>query len=277
MPRHLTEWLLWTIVGVFAAILFLTSCGGGGGDAEPALRLVGATPSRDWRGRDHVADAQAMSAHRTGLAGLELQACVKGKQRRCRKTPDEWCPDPVQAAARARAMRAHGVTTLVNVVNANGCLEQDMTAEQFAELVETFRREVGSTDDVILGAVSEPFAAGSFEFWRELTAIARAIWPGAFAMPARSGSGSDLSPAFPEIDFTWIDFHACKDSLALTALAVPGVIVSTDCRGMLDVGPDRARRLVRQAIATGGVLNIYGGPGQDVGATRLALGQELAL
>lgn len=277
--REIVEWLAvgLLLAACLAAAALVQGCGGGDGgeDGSPAS-LIGGGPTRHWRGRDHTADARALAAHGGTAIALELNECVRGRQRRAKGSPDEWCPDPVEAGARVRAMRAHGVTTLVNVVNGNGLLEQSISPEIFAELVEGFRREAGSTDRVILSAVSEPFVS-RFEKWRGITALGRSLWPGELAMPTRSGAGADLSPAFPEIPHEWIDFHPCSDRLALAALGVPGVIVNTDCRDMMDVGPGRARPLIRRAIETGGPLVFYGGPGQtDLSPTLAVIGEELS-
>jgi hypothetical protein len=278
---RLDSLVMWIIAGVFALFLF-GGCGGGSGggdgDGSAELRLIGAGPTRHWRGRDHEGDARAMAAHGAGLTVLEVNECARGEKRRCRRTPDEWCPDVADAGRRIRAMRAHGVTTLVSVINANGCLEQELSAEAFAELVDGLRREAG-TERVILVGVSEPYGVRRlWERWRAFTSTARALWPGELAMPPFSGANRDLSPAFPEIAHERIDYHPPSDAIALEILsAAPArVIVNTDNSRIFDPGPIRARPLVRRALETGTPLVFYGGPGQlEIAPTLAVIGEEV--
>ena len=253
----LVRYTLWAVV-VYCLItcLGLVGCGGGSSadDSNPSS-FQGIGLSRHWHTQDPKEYAATIAASGANLTTIEWNPCAISSKRSCKRTSDEWCSHPAQASDLVNALRDQGVSTLINLINANGCTEQHLPDADFEAALNQVV-EMG-TEGVWLSAVSEPWT-GDKKKWHAWTLLARSRWTGTFVLPANSGAGKDFNPAWPGIAADYIDFHPCSVPLAEKGLMQPGVLVNTDCTGMFLTNPATATHLVALSRNTGNPLVLYG-------------------
>lgn len=247
------------LVLIFAALVVAEGCGGGGGggNSEPPVKrapgLVGAADVNHWPGRDHQADAR-----RRARAGFTLDAIEWAPWRgiadpACPGEPSSSTTFPAEAKARVDAMRAEGLTVLINVVNANGCAQWRQPDSYVHEAVDFIATKIGAAG-VILSGVSEPGVRGHDPKSLRWTEVALSLWDGLVATPGSTGH-----PYWPALERDFLDDHVCSDASAIAALerGDRGVIVNTDCTPILDPGPERAAKLTRASVAGRANLLVY--------------------
>jgi hypothetical protein len=146
-------------------------------------------------------------------------------------------------------MAARGVTTIVTI-NANECLVQRASDEWFEAQIRQIIEVAGpNAPSVILMPLSEPGELGNRAKARRWTQRARQLWSGAFA----------VSFGDRDIPHDYIDWHWCDDDDLTVALESGGRnwINSTDCPGMFQLDPERARAAALASAVGGTVLYVY--------------------
>lgn len=142
--------------------------------------------------------------------------------------------------------RANGVTTFINVVNANNCAAMAQNDAWFVAQVQTVLAL--GLDHVIISPVSEPWASpAKAEHWIEL---ARQIVPfDHLVLPHGFG------------DAAFVDEHYCNDKDLLYALAhatpYTTVLHNTDCTPILNPGVERATIFANEARQNQSPLLIF--------------------
>jgi hypothetical protein len=153
------------------------------------------------------------------------------------------------ARAWVEEMRRRHIFTLVTI-NANECAVQRQPAAWYEAQIEAIIAAVGYGNPyVILMPLSEPGELGDRRKAREWTEFARRRWIGPFAVDQR-----DLDIPHDYVDVHWCDMD---DLTASLRAGPPNRINSTDCPGMFELGPDRAREATDAAVAGGTILYVY--------------------
>lgn len=155
----------------------------------------------------------------------------------------------VEAARRlVKAMRQHGVTTLISVVNWNGEAQRAQDDDWYRARIREIRERIG-TPMVLLLPVSEPDNGDAKCMrWQE---IAKEEWPGTLVANGHFGRGDALFAGA-----AYIDWHWCKDFKDDNVRPKP-FINNTDCRPVLNPGPDRAAAMAKIATTHDAHFLIY--------------------
>lgn len=177
------------------------------------------------------------------------------------------------AVAFVTAMRSRGVTTFINFGNWNNGEFRKQEDGWFNAGIDALVALVGP-ELVILGAVSEPAAKpkndGKTRRW---TRYAADRWPGLFAQSTQDGEAY-----FGSVRHDYLDEHNCSDERLLKGLkrGDSRTLQNTDCRPILDPGPERAATFTRAAIDHEANLLIYAYSRTEVNvATIEAMGAEI--
>lgn len=264
------------LIAAACMVLLLISSGCSSGKTKKpqpkrASTLIGYGVTRHWQTIDAKAFADMLYANGLTLTGIEYNPCVKSCSRG--GSAADMCFDVGKTAAFVNEMRNRNITTLINVVNWNGCQDVKYSDQWIVDRVNEITSVVGS-DNVILSPVSEPWNGDKAKALRWIR-LGRQAWSGQFAIAARTGRGN-TEPITFNLSFNYVDSHPCSDGEAVNGFA-PGVIVNTDCSPVMDPGPERASVLAREAIHRNGNLLIYGWYNitQPNMATINALGAEV--
>lgn len=282
-PRHL--WVSFKkalAVGIaLTAMNILFGCGssGGGGGPKPPSHPKAASPigyglANYWHTIDPVAFAGALSDAGLNLTVIELMPWFTVKGGGCKHNgglSDQTFPQ--EATEFVEAMRAEGISTIVIGVNANNCKTKKWTTAEFQAL-----------NNAVMGIgpalvwylpVNEPWTGGSITGgWNSL---ARKTWTGTFLVADKSRNSASGQPYFA-VPHDLVTVNACTDEAAFDALeSGHPVLVTTDCTGTLNPGPDRAAHLAKVALQTKTPLVIYDFRGEQPDlAVLAAMGNEVS-
>lgn len=152
-------------------------------------------------------------------------------------------------------MRSRGIVTVLIGVNANNCKVRDTwDLSQFA-ILNDFVLSLG-TEKVWYLPVNEPWT-GRSALNSSMNSHARSLWTGTFLVADQKRNHFSGEPYFA-VPKDFVTVNACTDEAAYTALESKGkVLVTTDCTGTLNPGPERAAGLARSAKLNGTPLVIY--------------------
>lgn len=229
-------------------------CGSGGGNDGAAAAPP--PPTRDyfqgyslvssWYKNPHLPallrDANLNITEIEWVTKEALASCPPGSPR----AQDWFATRPEDAHLFVSNARANGITTFINIVNANNCAAMAQSDSWFMSQVQLVLAL--GLDHVIISPVSEPWAHhGKAEHWIEL---ARTVIPFDHLVLPR-GFG----------DVAFVDDHYCNDKDLLYALGhtTPYTVVlhNTDCTPILNPGPQRARLFADAAEQNASPLLIY--------------------
>lgn len=252
------------------AFALVIGCGGGGGSEgppdparPPALELIGyGVPNAC-----HEVNPEELGDALVN-AGLGLTVC-------------EWMPwfteegpgckhngglsdqtFPVEMGEFVDVMRARGIVTALFGVNANNCeVRSEWGIAEFTEL-NSHVLTLGA-NHVWLLPVNEPWVGSSkAPSWAH---IGRESWSGVFLVPDKGRNHYTGEPYF-SVPHDFVTVNACTDSAAEDALRRGGsrTLVTTDCTGTLNPGPERAARLAGIARETGTAFVVYDFRGRSI-------------
>lgn len=270
-----------TQTAILFGALVVASCGpeGASSSSAPAPKpkpLVGYGLVNAWHLIDPEPLAQALDDAGLGLTAIEwAPAWGSPKDPRCADGSTS-ITYPNIARQFVDTMRAHGIETLVNVVNANGCSQRHQADSYVVTAAQQIADQIG-TDGVLLSVVSEPWAdPEKAEHW---TRIGASHWLGKLVLPdagQNHRTGRQYWPIPFHVELT--DVHYCSDPELLRDLGAPraDVLHSTDCGPIINPGPERAARFAALAAAGGSPLLVYDFKGLSPDyATIAAMGEAI--
>lgn len=258
-------------------MMSLFACGHGGkGEStyipvKRAPNLIGYSLPNGWHLVDPEGFAQVLGDNGLTFTEIEWSPFIDAPKVCGNTTNATFVP---QAQKFVQAMRAHGITTFVNIVNANGCAQTNESTEWFMEQVG--RVVAMGPVKLAIGGVSEPWAYNNPAKMKGWEIIARQQAQGLFIAPA---NGQSNMPYWSDIDRDYLDSHPCSmhaiENL-LNRKLEPKLIANTDCSPLLNPGPQVAAHWTRLSLDNGTNLAIY-----DFGArtwdevTIRAMGAEI--
>ena len=245
---------------VLVGLLLVGACGRGDDSGPPApppagLALLGYGLPNAWHEGDPAVLGDALVRAGLGLTVVEAIPWFTKRGPGCKHDgglSDQQFPSELHEFV--GAMRERGILTIVMGVNANNCkVRTSWTTAEFQAL----DRSVQSLGPSLVWylPINEPWAIGSMAGgWNSL---ARKTWTGTFLVADKGRNNATGLPFF-SVPFDFVTVNACNDDAALAALAsgLP-VLVTTDCTGTLNPGPERAAGLAAAARASGAPLLIY--------------------
>jgi hypothetical protein len=231
-------------------------------DAKQFPPLIGYGLVNYWFAVDAAGFAKLLASNRCTLTELEYVPWFdeNGPAGKSIKTD-------VDAAAKfVAAMRPHGISTLVSVINWNGEAQRAQPDAWFRRLISEIIDKV-KPEDVLLLPVSEPDSKGKSVEWQR---YAKEHWPGKLVLNGPGGRGEPTVGGGE-----YIDWHWCEDFDATDCKPRP-YLNNTDCGPVLNPGPKRAVQMARAALASGSHFHVYdhGGKSPDK-ATIEALGRAI--
>ena len=169
-------------------------------------------------------------------------------------------------------MRKHGITTFISLVNWNGESQRQQEDRWFHARVNEIQEDIG-TDRVMLLGVSEPDGQHEGKAYRWSEFVLQ-TWKG---LKVGNGDGGRGEPRHRGYDL--VDWHHCEDfndAKVRDSVAGLPVINSTDCRPVLNPGPDRTRKMAKVALNKGTHFNVYDWDGDKIDEKVIqVLGEEI--
>lgn len=261
-------------------ILFGCGSGSNGGGPKPPTLPKAASPigyglPNYWHTIDPVAFAASLSEAGLNLTVIELVPWFTAKGSGCKHNgglSDQTFPQ--EAAEFIEAMRAEGIATIVFGINANNCKTKQWGLPQFEHL-NAFVTSFGPSLVWYL-PVNEPWA-DDHSFTSLATGLARRTWHGTFLVADNGWNRATGHPYFGVVR-DYLTVNACTDEAAFDALeSGHQVLVTTDCTGTLNPGPDRAAHLTKIALQTKTPFVVYDFRGETPDlAVIAAMGAEVS-
>lgn len=274
------EWaVVWMVGSVLVAVILLSGCGSGRGSEQPSPAPNRGSPvgyglANYWHTVDPVAFADLLATNGLNLTVIELMPWFTVQGGGCKHNgglSDQLFPQ--EAVEFVDAMRDRGITTIVFGINANNCrVKGSWTTAEFQAL-NNFVVGLGPSLVWYL-PINEPWTGGSITGgWNSL---ARSTWTGTFLV-ADSGRNKANGTPFFGVPHDYTTVNACTDEAAFDALeSGHKVLVTTDCTGTLNPGPDRAAHLTKVALQAQTPFVVYDFRGQvPDSAVIVAMGQQV--
>lgn len=241
-------------------LLLVASCGRGDSSTPPApppagLALLGYGLPNAWHQTDPTVLGDALVQAGLGLTVVEAIPWFTKRGSGCKH--DGGLSDRQFASllhAFVGAMRERGIITIVMGVNANNCkVRAEWTTAEF-EALDNSIQALGPLLVWYL-PINEPWAGGPI--LGEWNSLSRKSWTGTFLVADKGRNNATGLPFF-SVPFDFVTQNACNDEAAYAGLesGLP-VIVTTDCTGTLNPGPERVAGLAAAARASGAPLLIY--------------------
>lgn len=219
--------------------------------AKQSPPLIGYGLVNHWFAQDREGFAKLLASNGCTLTEMEYVPWFdeNGPEGKSIKTD-------VEAAAKfVAAMRPHGISTLISVVNWNGDAQRAQPDFWFRRLIAEITDKV-KPEGVLLLPVSEPDSKGKSVEWQQ---YAKEHWPGTLVLNGPGGRGD---PTLRGGEY--VDWHWCEDFDATDCKPRP-YLNSTDCGPVLNPGPKRAYQMAKAALGLGRHFHVYdhGGKSTD--------------
>lgn len=235
------------------------------GQAPPAKTLIGYGLVNHWFEIDPAKLADALADRGLNTTEIEYVPWFDdlGRQGLSSRT------DVEAARLFVKAMRRRSVSTLISVVNWNGEAQRAQDDAWYRTRICEIRDRVG-TPNVLLLPISEPDDRDpKCMRWQQ---IAIEEWPGTLVANGPFGRGEAL---FAHAAYT--DWHWCKDFTGENVRPQP-FINNTDCRPVLNPGPERAAAMASAALNHAANFLVYDWDGEEIDEPVLdALSRQLWL